>query len=190
MVPGGVLIPAVKGLARDLFLRRLGLIGKMESHSIFARNLFGTRRTIDMDRAIHYGELCLRIVQPEPMSLGGIASTLAVAAIARGAGGWIAPHQSGGPVATSVCLQLAACVPNFLIQECFDPFNEPWTRDLVSWTPTIDANTGHVDLPSKPGIGLTLNLDVANAHPYDPQAYLDVHQEGSEQRLGSAAIDG
>ena len=38
------------------------------------------------------------------------------------------PHQSGGPVATAVCLQLAACVPNFLIQEHFDAFNEPWTQ--------------------------------------------------------------
>ncbi len=128
------------------------------------------------------------ILQPEPMSLGGIGPTLAVAAIARGAGGWIAPHQSGGPVATAVCLQLAASVPNFLIQEYFDPFNEPWARDLVSWTPTIDPNTGHIDLPNEPGIGVTLNLDVAREHPYDPQAYLDVHQEGWEQRLGSGAV--
>ena len=48
-------------------------------------------------------------------------------------GAWVAPHQSGGPVATAVCLQLAACVPNFLVQEYFDPFNEPWTTDLVTW---------------------------------------------------------
>jgi galactonate dehydratase len=125
------------------------------------------------------------ILQPEPMSLGGIGRTLDVAAIARGAGAWIAPHQSGGPVATAVCLQLAACVPNFLIQEHFEPFNEPWTRDLVSWTPTIDPATGHLDLPTGPGLGLTLDLDVAAAHPYDRAAYLDVHQPGWEQRLGS-----
>jgi galactonate dehydratase len=128
------------------------------------------------------------ILQPEPMSLGGIGRTLDVAAIARGAGAWIAPHQSGGPVATGVCLQLAACVPNFLIQEHFDPFNEPWTRDLVSWAPTIDPATGHIDLPTGPGLGLTLNLEVAAAHPYDPGAYLDVHQPGWEQRLGSGVV--
>ncbi|HEY2656363.1 MAG TPA: mandelate racemase/muconate lactonizing enzyme family protein, partial [Solirubrobacteraceae bacterium] len=130
----------------------------------------------------------VNILQPEPMSLGGIGPTLAVAAIARGAGGWIAPHQSGGPVATAVCLQLAACVPNFLIQEYFDPFNEPWTRDLLSWTPTIDHETGHVDLPSAPGLGVTLNLEVAGEHPYDPKAFLDVHEAGWEQRLGSGSV--
>jgi galactonate dehydratase len=124
------------------------------------------------------------VLQPEPMSLGGIGATLDVAAIARGSGAWIAPHQSGGPVATAVCLQLAACVPNFLIQEHFDAFNEPWTRELVSWTPTVDARTGHVDLPTAPGLGVTLDPEVAAAHPYDPQAYLDVHQPGWERRLG------
>ncbi len=67
----------------------------------------------------------VNIFQPEPMSLGGIANTLAVADLALAHGSYIAPHQSGGPVATAVCLQLAACVPNFLIQEHFDAFNEP-----------------------------------------------------------------
>jgi galactonate dehydratase len=128
------------------------------------------------------------ILQPEPMSLGGIGRSLDVAAIARGADAWIAPHQSGGPVATAVCLQLAACVPNFLIQEHFDAFNEPWIRELVTWTPSIDRQTGHLDLPTLPGLGLALDLDVAAAHPYDPDAYLDVHQDGWERRLGTSAV--
>ena len=125
------------------------------------------------------------IFQPEPMTLGGIGNTMAVAALARSAGAWIAPHQSGGPVATAVCLQLAAAVPNFLIQEHFDPFNEPWTRDLLDWAPELDARTGHLSLPDAPGLGVSLNLDVVADHPYDPAAYLDVHQPGWEQRLGA-----
>jgi galactonate dehydratase len=125
------------------------------------------------------------IYQPEPMSLGGIGSTLAVAGLAGAAGAWIAPHQSGGPVATAVCLQLAACVPNFLIQEHFDPFNDPWTRDLVTWTPALRPDSGHLELPDSPGLGIDLDVDVALAHPYDPEAYLDVHQPGWERRLGA-----
>ncbi len=126
----------------------------------------------------------ISIWQPEPMSLGGIRNTLAVAHIAEANGAWIAPHQSGGPVATAVCLQLAACVPNYLIQEYFDAFNEPWTRDLVTWNPTIDPETGHLSLPEAPGLGIDLNLDMARAHPYDPNAYLNIYQEGWEKRLG------
>ena len=126
----------------------------------------------------------VNIFQPEPMSLGGITNTLAVANLAQAHGSWIAPHQSGGPVATAVCLQLAACVPNFLIQEHFDAFNEPWVRDLVSWRPTINPANGHLSLPDAPGLGLQLNLDVVRAHPYDPKAYLNIFQSGWEKRLG------
>jgi galactonate dehydratase len=130
----------------------------------------------------------VNIFQPEPMSLGGISNTLAVANIALGHGSYIAPHQSGGPVATAVCLQLAACVPNFLIQEHFDAFNDPWTRDLVTWHPTINPENGHLSLPDAPGLGLELVDEVALAHPYDPRAYLNVHTEGWEKRLGQKAV--
>jgi len=129
----------------------------------------------------------VNIFQPEPMSLGGIGPTLAVANLALAHGSWIAPHQSGGPVATAVCLQLAACVPNFLIQEHFDPFNEPWTRQLVTWSPSLDPATGNLSLPTSPGLGLDLNIDVAREHPYDPNAYLNVSKEGWEKRLGQRA---
>jgi galactonate dehydratase len=78
-------------------------------------------------------------------------------------------------------------VPNFLVQEYFDPFNEEWTRDLVTWTPVLDHATGELSLPDGPGLGVDLNLDVALAHPYDPAAFLDVTSEGWEHRLGSHA---
>ena len=39
----------------------------------------------------------VNIFQPEPMSLGGITNTLAVANLALAHGSFIAPHQSGGP---------------------------------------------------------------------------------------------
>jgi len=127
----------------------------------------------------------VNIFQPEPMSLGGIGSTLAVAAIAFGHGSVIAPHQSGGPVATAVCLQLAAAVPNFLIQEHFDAFNDAWTRELVTWHPTVNPQNGHLSLPDAPGLGIDLNVDAIKAHPYDPHAYLNVHAQGWEHRLGT-----
>jgi galactonate dehydratase len=129
----------------------------------------------------------VNIFQPEPMSLGGIGNTLAVCNLALAHGSYVAPHQSGGPVATAVCLQLAASVQNFLIQEHFDAFNEPWTRNLVSWHPTIDPATGHLSLPDSPGLGVEPNEEIARAHPYDPRAYLNVHAEGWERRLGQGS---
>jgi len=127
----------------------------------------------------------VNIFQPEPMSLGGIGPSMQVAAIAFGHGSVIAPHQSGGPVATAVCLQLAAAVPNFLIQEHFDAFNDPWTRELVTWYPTVNPENGHLSLPDAPGLGIDLNIDAIKAHPYDPHAYLNVYEEDWHRRLGT-----
>jgi galactonate dehydratase len=143
---------------------------------------FTTGQFLTLSQAAH-----VDIFQPEPITLGGIGQAMRVAALAATADAWIAPHQSGGPVATAVCLQLAACVPNFLIQEHFDPFNDDWTRDLVSWRPTLNKATGHLDLPQGPGLGLELDLDVARGHPYDPSAYLNTQQAGWEKRLGQAS---
>lgn len=127
------------------------------------------------------------IWQPEPMSLGGIWPTLQVAQVAAAAGAVIAPHQSGGPLATAVCLQIAAATENFLIQEHFDPFNDAWTRDLVTWNPTIDPANGHLSLPTGPGLGVDLNLDAIREHPHDPNAYLNTSVENWELRLGTSA---
>jgi galactonate dehydratase len=127
----------------------------------------------------------VNIFQPEPMSLGGITNTLAVANLALAHGSYIAPHQSGGPIATAVCLQLAACVPNFLIQEHFDAFNDEWTRELVTWSPSIDPDNGHLSLPDGAGLGIDLNLEVAERHPYEADAYLNIFKEGWEKRIGT-----
>ena len=57
----------------------------------------------------------------------------------------------------------------------------------MTWHPAIDPANGHLSLPEAPGLGLELNDAVALEHPYDPGAYLDVHQAGWERRLGARA---
>jgi galactonate dehydratase len=84
-------------------------------------------------------------------------------------------------------LQLAACVPNFLIQEHFDAFNEPWVKDLVDWHPVLNPANGHLSLPTAPGLGIDVDFELARAHPYDPKAYLNIFQDGWEKRLGQPA---
>ena len=127
----------------------------------------------------------VNIFQPEPMSLGGITNTIAVAHLAAAHGSYIAPHQSGGPIATAVCLQLAAAVPNFMIQEHFDAFNAPWAKELVTWSPTVDAK-GHLSLPDAPGLGIDIVPEKIAEHPYDRSAFLNIYEEGWEKRIGGA----
>ncbi len=110
---------------------------------------------------------------------------LGIANIAKANGAWIALYQSEISVAMVVCFQLAACVDNFLIQEYFDPFNDPWTNDLVTFVPQLNQKNSHSSLPPTPGLGvdLDLNLDVLCEHLYDPGAYLDTSQKGWKKCL-------
>ena len=50
------------------------------------------------------------------------------------------------------------------MQEYFDQFNASWERDLLTWTPKLQ--NGHLELPTAPGLGADLNMDVVHEHPY------------------------
>ena len=119
--------------------------------------------------------------QPEAAHLGGLLALKQVATLAEAHDAVVAPHQAGGPVATAVCLNLAACTSNHLIQEFFDPFNESWARDIVSWAPRIDED-GCIPVPTAPGIGLSLDLTEAAKHPYDSRNFLPLFEDSWERR--------
>ena len=123
--------------------------------------------------------------QPEAAHLGGLGPLKQVAALAEANDSVLAPHQAGGPVATAVCLTLAACTNNHLIQEFFDPFNEEWERDIVSWSPALDAD-GYLPIPDAPGIGIELDLDAARAYPYDERNFLPIFDDQWERRRRDA----
>ena len=62
------------------------------------------------------------IIQPDVGHIGGILETRKLAATAETHYVLVAPHNVGGPVLTAASLQLAACTPNFKIQEHFNDF--------------------------------------------------------------------
>ena len=41
------------------------------------------------------------------------------------------------------------------------------------------------EFPHSTGTGYRLNLEAINEHPYDPDAFYNLHEEGWEQRIGS-----
>ena len=76
----------------------------------------------------------------------------------------IAPHLYNGPIGAAASIQLAACTPNFLIQESiatWGGFHAEILKTPLQW------EDGFI-IPSKaPGLGVELNMDVVRAHsPY------------------------
>jgi galactonate dehydratase len=107
------------------------------------------------------------IIQPDPCHTGGISGLKKIAGMAEAYYVAVAPHNPNGPVATAVCLQLAACLPNFLFLETPLDLGAPWRKELLT-EPLETFVDGYYELPTKPGLGIQLNMDVVKAHPYQP----------------------
>ena len=103
------------------------------------------------------------IIQPDITHFGGILNTKKLAAWAEAYYVLIAPHNVGGPVSTAAALHLAACTPNFKIQEHFNDFAEAYVKEAAPGNPEIED--GYFALPSGPGLGVTLNEEVIRANP-------------------------
>lgn len=92
------------------------------------------------------------ILQPDLSHAGGIFETREIAAMAEAYYINLAPHSAIGPVAFAACMQLDACIPNFLIQEQVDfalgdgILKQDWK--------VVD---GYIALPTKPGLGFEIN---------------------------------
>src|SRR5919108_4874046 len=59
----------------------------------------------------------VQYVRPDVCLAGGISGTKKIAALAEAHHVGVVPHNPLGPVSTAACLQLAACIPNFALQE-------------------------------------------------------------------------
>lgn len=114
------------------------------------------------------------ILQPNLGRVGGILEAKKIAGMAEAHYAQIAPHLYCGPIVAAANIQLAACIPNFLILESiqqFGGFHAQLLKKPLQW------EGGYV-IPSKePGLGVELNEAVALAHPYDSnRLHLDMAQ--------------
>jgi galactonate dehydratase len=127
-------------------------------------------------------EKVIDIVQPEVLKLG-LSNIKKVCGIAEAAGALAACHQAQSPLCTAINAHMHASIPNFLIQENFDDWLEPWTWDLLTGTPRV--SDGYLTVPDAPGWGVQLNEDEAAKHPYGETNFLRLFEEGWETRRPS-----
>jgi galactonate dehydratase len=109
------------------------------------------------------------ILQPDISHCGGLLETKKIAAMADTYGLLVAPHNVGASVSTAAALQFAACTPNVKITEYFNDFAEPFVKASATGLPEV--RDGNFPLPSGPGLGVTFNEEVVEAHPYRRQHF-------------------
>ena len=101
------------------------------------------------------------IIMPDVASSGGILETKKIAAFADTYYVPVAPHDMVGPIATAASLQLCCSIPNLLILE-HQLSDVPWRHELTD--PPLLVSDGHYELPTRPGVGMTLNHDAVRKY--------------------------
>jgi gluconate/galactonate dehydratase len=110
-------------------------------------------------------------LQPDITNIGGVTQSRKVAAIAEAYGVEIAFHNAFGPIQNAVTIQLDATTPNFLIQESFYDVFPSWKRQLVKDESRIE--NGHATVPTKPGLGVTIDEKLLEEHRAEGQEYFN-----------------
>jgi len=98
-------------------------------------------------------------IQPDGSHVGGISELKRVANMAEVYYMHIMPHCAIGPVALAACMQVDAVVPNFLVQEQVD-FSLGAGLLQEDWL----VVNGHIELPTKPGLGFEINAQEAETN--------------------------
>ena len=126
----------------------------------------------------------VQYLRPDVCLCGGITGAKKIAAIAEAHDAWIVPHNPLSPISTAACLQIAACIPNFAIQEYpsrtpeIDGGAELLGNDLA--TGLADQEGGFIAIPDAPGIGVELAPDLERRFPMRPRPIrMRPHADGS-----------
>ena len=120
----------------------------------------------------------VQYVRPDVCMAGGLTHSKKIAALAEAQYVGVIPHNPLGPVSTAACLQLAACIPNFTIQEYPLGEREPPKSEIVK-TP-LQVEDGFLIIPDGPGIGIELADDALERFPERPrEVETRLHVDGS-----------
>ena len=102
-------------------------------------------------------------VRPDVCMAGGISHTKKIAALAEAHDAMVVPHNPIGPVSTAACVQIAACIPNFALQE-YNHIESAADAEKLVKRP-LELAGGFLIVPERPGIGVELEDGIAERYP-------------------------
>lgn len=100
------------------------------------------------------------IIQPDLSHAGGITEVKKIADMAEAYDVALAPHCPLGPIALASCIHVDTCSPNALIQEQSLDIHYNQGGDVLDYLEdpgVFEYHEGYVDVPSGPGLGISLN---------------------------------
>ncbi len=116
-------------------------------------------------------------VRPDVCLAGGITQSKKIAALAESFHVGVIPHNPLGPVSTAACVQIDACIPNFVLQEYTGDDLSP-KRDMV--VEPLRLVDGYLELPEVPGVGIELSeLTLSGGRASDRAIETHLRDDGS-----------
>jgi galactonate dehydratase len=104
------------------------------------------------------------IVNPDICNVGGLLELKEIAAMAEPYCVAVAPHGNNSTtVGLAASLQVATCIPNFLIME-YPMAWEPVANEIAK--NPFRVENGYIALPEAPGIGIDLDEEALAKYPY------------------------
>jgi L-alanine-DL-glutamate epimerase-like enolase superfamily enzyme len=128
-------------------------------------------------------------IHPDLATSGGILETHKIGDLAEEYGVPMAMHFAGTPVSCMANVHCAAATQNFLALENHSLDVSWWSSLVQEGVKAPIANHGWIEVPDRPGLGVTLNEDVVRQHLapgtgyFEPTSYWD--RERSWDRLWS-----
>ncbi|MFW6382435.1 MAG: mandelate racemase/muconate lactonizing enzyme family protein [Haloferacaceae archaeon] len=110
------------------------------------------------------------IVAPDLPRVGGMRETRKIADLADMYYIPVAMHNVSSPIGTMASAHVGAAIPNSLALE-YHSYELGWWEDLVEEDDLIEE--GRMEIPEKPGLGLTLNLDAVEDHMVEGETLFD-----------------
>jgi L-alanine-DL-glutamate epimerase-like enolase superfamily enzyme len=121
-------------------------------------------------------------IHPDLATSGGILETHKIGDMAETYGVPMAMHFAGTPVSCMANVHCAAATLNFLALENHS-LDVPWWSSLVEeGVKTPIVSQGFIDVPDRPGLGVTLNEDVVRQHLAPKSGYFDPTPEWDQER--------
>ncbi len=154
-----------------------------DAMALVAQNIQIPIATGERLHTIYEFEMLLRrgavqYVRPDVCMAGGITHSKKIAALAEAHHVGVVPHNPLSPVSTAACLQLAACIPNFALQEYPIGEDRPPKSEIVIGAPQLE--NGFLLISDAPGIGVELAEGAEEKHPYRPRGlHTRLHVDGS-----------
>ena len=148
----------------------------------------GERLTTKSEFASVLSRGAASILQPALGRSGGILETKKIASIAEVYNAQIAPHLYAGPIEWAANIQLAVNIPNILMAETILT-GGGFAGDLIN--NSIVWEDGFILAPSKPGLGIEFNEELARDNPYqENRLHLEMQDDPCDYKNGNSFTGG